>query len=76
MNATKQEAPERQEIEALLPWHAAGTLSRRDAQRVVAAEAFPEQGDPDRGREGGLGTVIAAALRVSTQGTSGRRGRS
>ena len=33
MNA-KQEAPERQEIEELLPWHAAGTLSRRDAQRV------------------------------------------
>jgi anti-sigma-K factor RskA len=31
--------PERQEIEALLPWHAAGTLSRRDAQRVEAALA-------------------------------------
>jgi hypothetical protein len=28
---------EREEIEALLPWHAAGTLSRRDAQRVEAA---------------------------------------
>jgi anti-sigma factor RsiW len=39
MNATKQEAPERQEIEALLPWHAAGTLSRRDAQRVEEALA-------------------------------------
>jgi anti-sigma factor RsiW len=42
MNATKQEAPERQanqEIEELLPWHAAGTLSRRDAQRVEAALA-------------------------------------
>jgi hypothetical protein len=25
---------ERHEIEALLPWHAAGTLSRRDADRV------------------------------------------
>src|SRR5262249_10597832 len=25
---------ERHEIEALLPWHAAGTLSRRDAGRV------------------------------------------
>jgi hypothetical protein len=37
MNATKQE--ERQEIEALLPWHAAGTLSRRDAQRVEEALA-------------------------------------
>jgi hypothetical protein len=39
MNAMKQEAPERQEIEALLPWHAAGTLSRRDAQRVEDALA-------------------------------------
>jgi len=25
MNTMNQEAPERQEIEALLPWHAAGT---------------------------------------------------
>jgi anti-sigma-K factor RskA len=33
------EAPERQEIEALLPWHAAGTLSRRDAARVEQALA-------------------------------------
>jgi hypothetical protein len=32
-----QEAPERQEIEALLPWHAAGTLSRGDAERVERA---------------------------------------
>jgi hypothetical protein len=39
MNATKQEAPERREIEELLPWHAAGTLSRRDAQRVEEALA-------------------------------------
>jgi len=39
MNAMKQEAPEREEIEALLPWHAAGTLSRRDAQRVEDALA-------------------------------------
>ena len=39
MNATKQEAPERQEVEELLPWHAAGTLSRRDAQRVEEALA-------------------------------------
>ncbi len=30
---------ERQEIEELLPWHAAGTLNRRDAQRVEAALA-------------------------------------
>jgi len=28
---------ERRDIEALLPWHAAGTLSRRDAQRVETA---------------------------------------
>src|ERR1700732_5008423 len=33
---TKNET-ERRDIEALLPWHAAGTLSRRDAQRVEAA---------------------------------------
>src|SRR5690348_12474338 len=46
MNATKQEAPERQEIEALLPWHAAGTLSRRDAQRVEEALA----NDPELAR--------------------------
>ncbi len=39
MNATKQEAPERREIEELLPWHAAGTLSSRDAQRVEEALA-------------------------------------
>ena len=39
MNAMKQDAPERNEIEALLPWHAAGTLSRRDAQRVEEALA-------------------------------------
>jgi len=36
---SKQEAPERQDIEELLPWHAAGTLSRRDAQRVEEALA-------------------------------------
>jgi anti-sigma-K factor RskA len=39
MNAMSKEAPERQDIEALLPWHAAGTLSRRDAQRVEQALA-------------------------------------
>jgi hypothetical protein len=39
MNATKQEAPGRQDIEELLPWHAAGTLSRRDARRVEDALA-------------------------------------
>jgi anti-sigma-K factor RskA len=31
--------PDADEIEALLPWHAAGTLSRREAQRVEAALA-------------------------------------
>jgi anti-sigma factor RsiW len=30
---------EREEIEALLPWHAAGTLSRRDTRRVEEALA-------------------------------------
>jgi hypothetical protein len=38
MNAINKEA-ERHEIEALLPWHAAGTLSRRDADRVEQALA-------------------------------------
>jgi hypothetical protein len=37
MNTTTNTAPEREEIEQLLPWHAAGTLSRRDAQRVEEA---------------------------------------
>src|SRR3989440_3430064 len=31
---TINKQPERHEIEALLPWHAAGRLSRRDADRV------------------------------------------
>ena len=39
MNAVSREAPERQEIEALLPWHAAGTLNRRDSERVERAIA-------------------------------------
>lgn len=39
MNTTGTEAPERREIEDLLPWHAAGTLSRRDAKRVEEALA-------------------------------------
>jgi hypothetical protein len=30
---------ERQEIESLLPWHAAGTLDRRDTERVERALA-------------------------------------
>jgi anti-sigma factor RsiW len=39
----QQDAPERPEIEDLLPWHAAGTLSRREADAVEAALA----GDPE-----------------------------
>ena len=38
MNAINEE-PEYWEIEALLPWHAAGTLSPRDANRVEQALA-------------------------------------
>jgi hypothetical protein len=38
MNAINEE-PEHREIEALLPWYAAGTLSRRDANRVEQALA-------------------------------------
>jgi hypothetical protein len=37
MNTLNKEAFDRQEIEALLPWHAAGTLNRRDAERVAGA---------------------------------------
>src|SRR5262245_35723588 len=37
--STINKEPERHEIEALLPWHAAGTLSRRDADRVEQALA-------------------------------------
>lgn len=38
MNTIKNTA-EREELEALLPWHAAGTLGRRDAQKVEQALA-------------------------------------
>src|SRR5215210_6693506 len=38
MMANRQ-ASEREEIEALLPWHAAGTLNRNDAARVEQALA-------------------------------------
>ena len=31
--------PERHKVEELLPWHATGTLSRRDADRVEQALA-------------------------------------
>ena len=37
MNMIRNKASERQEIEALLPWHVAGTLSRRDAHKVEQA---------------------------------------
>jgi hypothetical protein len=36
---TKNKMSEREEIVALLPWHAAGTLNRRDAQKVEHALA-------------------------------------
>jgi anti-sigma-K factor RskA len=39
MNTMLNNAPERETVEDLLPWHAAGTLSRRDAQRVEEALA-------------------------------------
>jgi anti-sigma factor RsiW len=39
MNASDHDSSERREIEDLLPWYAAGTLSRRDAQRVQDALA-------------------------------------
>ena len=39
MTMIKNKMSEREEIEALLPWHAAGTLSRRDAQKVEQALA-------------------------------------
>jgi hypothetical protein len=44
MNAANKEA--NNEIEELLPWHAAGTLSRRDTQRVEEALAH----DPELAR--------------------------
>lgn len=37
MNTKSKLAPERQIIEDLLPWQAAGTLSRRNAQRIKEA---------------------------------------
>lgn len=36
---TNTKPTEREDIESLLPWHAAGTLSRRDMERVEAALA-------------------------------------
>jgi hypothetical protein len=46
MNQTSEKVDDREEIESLLPWHAAGTLSRRDADRVERALAS----DPDLAR--------------------------
>lgn len=43
MNAVSKEVPERQEVEALLPWHAAGTLNRRDRERVERAIAADQE---------------------------------
>ena len=37
MTTIQDKANERREIEDLLPWHASGTLSRRDAERVEKA---------------------------------------
>ena len=37
MNTKIENISEREEIETLLPWHAAGTLGRRDADRVERA---------------------------------------
>jgi hypothetical protein len=43
MNTMSDKADDRQEIESLLPWHAAGTLSRRDAERVERALASDQE---------------------------------
>src|ERR1700722_5264917 len=43
MNTMSEKVDDRQEIENLLPWHAAGTLSRRDAERVERALASDQE---------------------------------
>jgi hypothetical protein len=43
MNQTSEKANDREDIESLLPWHAAGTLSRRDADRVERALASDQE---------------------------------
>jgi len=43
MSTMNGKAPERQDIEDLLPWHAAGTLGRRDAERVETAIAADKE---------------------------------
>ena len=47
MNTINHEISERGQVEVLLPWHTAGTLSRRDAERVERALA----GDRELARE-------------------------
>jgi len=59
MNMIDEES-ERYEIEALLPWYAAGTLSRYDADRVQQALA----GDPELARRYDLvRQVLAETIR-------------
>jgi hypothetical protein len=43
MNTMTEKVDDREEIESLLPWHAAGTLSRRDAERVERALASDQE---------------------------------
>jgi hypothetical protein len=43
MSTQNGKAPERRDVEDLLPWHAAGTLGRRDAERVEAAVAADKE---------------------------------
>jgi len=43
MTTISGKADDREEIEYLLPWHAAGTLSRRDAERVERALASDQE---------------------------------
>jgi hypothetical protein len=43
MSSMNEGANERHAIEELLPWHAAGTLGRRDAERVEAAIAADQE---------------------------------
>ena len=75
MNATMNKAPENnEEIELLLPWYAAGTLSRSDAARVESALAKDaelarhfelvreELGESIRGNES-LGAPSARAMK-------------
>src|SRR5438874_8752215 len=43
MTTMSERALGRQDIEAMLPWHAVGTLSRRDAQRIDAELSRDEE---------------------------------